>query len=328
MGPLFFSRQLSSADMHAIAMESTWQWALWNLPFSGSAGLIAADLDELSEREARSLTRDYIDQLRGTIGPQVDVIAPARGCPPQIMAWALSALGSAEGRTLATIAGKPASVGGIDLEATAARFFRALFTCATKQYGVPPKGARVAILGFDSLSRRIALELVRAGARIVGVADRSGAISDANGLNIAALVSHVDREAMVYGYPDASATTLDDLLHRECDALIVSGAEPLLQHTSARVVFEAGGEVQCTLSRSVVVPSLLANFGLNFAAFCEWRKNSCGGFSDVDGLRGLPVHVRNTWREVHDYAQKRTLDLHHAAVALAISRLADAMRMK
>ena len=315
--------------MHALAMTTTWQWALWNLPFSGSAGLIAADMDELSEREARSLTRNYIDQLRGSIGPQLDVISPSRASHPQIMAWALSALGAPEGRTLATITGKPPSLGGVPTEIVASRFFRALFACAMKQYGLHANGAAVVIMGFDSLARHIAMELERTGTRIIAIADRSGAVYDGNGLNIASLSAHVEREAMVYGYPDAKAISADELLHENCEALILAGPEPLLQHTAARLVFEAGGYVKCTMpARTTVVPSLVSDFGLSFAAFCEWRKNSCGGFSEVDGLRGLPVHVRNTWRDVHDYAQKHGLDLDHAATALAVSRVADAMRMK
>ncbi|HVZ16890.1 MAG TPA: Glu/Leu/Phe/Val dehydrogenase dimerization domain-containing protein, partial [Terriglobales bacterium] len=107
MGPLVFSKHLSTADINALAMNLTWQWALWKLPFSGAAGVVGAEVEELSEREARLLTRCYVGQLRGTIGPQLDVITPARGSHPEIMAWALSALGTADGRTLATITGKP-----------------------------------------------------------------------------------------------------------------------------------------------------------------------------------------------------------------------------
>ena len=329
MGPLVFSKRMSNADIHTLAMSLTWQWALWKLPFCGSAGLIAADLDELSEREARLLTRYYVNQLRGVLGPQLDVLVPSRNNHPEVMAWAVTALGGSDGRTLASVTGKPASLGGVDTTGIASRFFRSLFGCVMKQYGLPGKGARVALLGFDQTARRLALELERSGTRIVAVADQSGGVHDPAGLNVGLLIGHSEKEQVVFGYPEAQPITIDDMLRLSCDALILCGPDGLRQHPVARVIFEAGGEVQCTLpAKTSVIPPLLADFGLNFAAFCEWRKNSCGGFAEVDGLRGLPVHVRNIWREVWDYAQRHELTLRSAALTLAVSRVAEAMRMK
>ncbi len=329
MGPLLFSRHHTSSELHAIAMNLTWQWALWKLPFSGSAGCISADIDELSEREARLLIRQYIHHLRGTIGPQIDVVAPARDTHPEVMAWALSALGSAEAHSLATICGKPVSVGGVDVLGIAARFFRAIFACAARQYGTALKGGNVDLLGFDPLARRIASELERSGSRIVAVADRSGCVYDAAGLNIASLTQYVEHESVVFGYPQADSIPLADLLNHSCDALILCASEGLTDLPAARMVFEAGGELHCDVPHSTpVIPALLADFGLSFASFCEWRKNSCGGFAEVDGIRGLPVHVRNIWRQVHEYGEKHELSLRRAATTLAISRVAEAMRLK
>ena len=329
MGPLLFSKQLSNSDVHALAMSLTWQWALWKLPFSGSIGLISADMEDLSEREARQLTRRYVDQLEGVIGPQVDVITSARDNPPQVMAWALSALGALDARTLASVTGKPASLGGIDNLGIAARFFRILFSCVMKQFGSAIQGASVALLGFDGLAQKMALELEGAGARIVAVAARSGGVHDRNGLNIALLLQHLEKERALFGYPDAQPIAVDDLLQLPCAALLLCDQSGLTQDTAARVIFEAGGEVQRSLpSKQQVIPSLLSDFGFSFAAFCEWRKNSCGGFVEVDGLRGLPVHIRDTWRELWNYAQKHELSLQRAALALAVSRVAEAMRMK
>lgn len=329
MGPLLFSNRLSSSELHARAMNLTWQWALWKLPFSGSVGLVASDMDELSEREARTLTRFYVDQLRGILGPQLDVLTPARDADPQLMAWALSALGAPDFRTSATITGKPASLGGGDLPGIAARFFRCLVASVLKQYGIAARGARVTMLGFDNLARRMALELERSGARITAIADRSGAVYEDAGLNIASLVQHVEQEQVLFGYREATPIPADDLLNQTCDALILCSSEGLMQPTKANVVFEAGGEVQPGFpTNTPVVPALLADFGLHFAAFCEWRKNSSGGFAEVDGLRGLPAYVRKIWHEVHDYAQKYDLTLRSAASVIAVSRVAEAMRMK
>ncbi len=329
MGPLLFSKDMSVSALHALAMRLTWQWALWKLPFSGSVGLLSADLGELSERETSLLVRDYTNQLHGFVGPQQDILSPARNTHPQVMAWAVSALGATDAHSLATITGKPMSLGGVDVEGVAARFFRLLFTCAMRQAGVAAKGARVAIIGFDQAAHRIALELECTGTRVVAIADHTGGVHDQRGLNTNSLVQHVDREHVLFGYTEAESLLLTDLLKLPCDALILCGPEPLLLPAPAPVVFEAGGEVHsASPANTILVPSALADFGLSFASFCEWRKNSCGGFTEVDGVRGLPVHVRNTWHEVWEYAQHRGLTLSRAALALAVSRVAEAMRMK
>jgi len=327
MGPLLFSKQLSTADIHAIAMNLTWQWALWKLPLSGSAGLISADLDELSEREARLLTRSYVTEIASALGSQSDVIVPARDSHQQIMAWAMAALGPSESRSMASVVGKPISMGGVDRAGLAARFLRTLFGVAMKQFGVSAKGARVAVIGFDETARRVALELERTGTRVVAIADHSGGVSEASGLNVGLLIQHAEKEQVLFGYPGATQISIDGLLQLECDALLLC-SEDLHQPAAPRVVIEAGARVSCELPpKTTVIPSLLADFGLQFASFCEWRKNSWGGFSEMDSLRGMPVHVRNVWHEVWEYAQRHELHLKQAALALAVSRVAEAMRM-
>ncbi|HUN87845.1 MAG TPA: Glu/Leu/Phe/Val dehydrogenase dimerization domain-containing protein [Terriglobales bacterium] len=326
MGPLLFSKNLSASDVHAIAMNLTWQWALWKLPLSGSAGLISSDLNELSEREARLLTRCYATEMPALFGSQTDVTTPARDSHPQIMAWAMAALGPSESRST-SIVGKPISMGGVDRAGLAARFLRTLFALVMKQFGLAAKGACIAILGFDETARRIALELERTGTRVVAIADHSGGVCDPAGLNVGLLIQHAEKEQVLFGYPEAKPISMEDLLQLKSDALLLC-CEDLGQPATAGVVFESGAKVNCVLpGKTSVIPSLLADFGLQFASFCEWRKNSWGAFSEMESLRGMPLYVRNVWQEVWDYAQRHELTVKEAALTLAVSRMAEAMRM-
>ena len=329
MGPLLFSRQLPNSDIHALAMSLSWQWALWKLPFSGSAGLISADLDELSEREARMLTRDYVDQLRGVLGPQSDVIAPARDCHPQVMAWALSAIGAADRRTLASITGKPASLGGVDVAGIAARFFRILFGCVMKQYAVAAKGARVAMLGFDQATRRMALELERTGTRIVAVADRSGGVHDPAGLNIQLLIRT----------PKKNRCSLATLRLSKPPSTICcrSPATPWFVRPGGAAPAPGGS---CDLRSRWGSALYLAHEDSRHSFFAR-RLRPQLRFVSANGAR-TPVEAspksmasadcRSTFAtpgsEVWNYAQKHGLALPQAALTLAVSRVAEAMRMK
>jgi glutamate dehydrogenase (NAD(P)+) len=329
IGPLKFSRSAGMSDLNAAAMEQSWQCALWNLPFCGSAGLITAELDELSERETRLLTREYVTQLHDFIGPHVDIITSERHTFRQVMAWASTALGRAQSATIATVTGKPMSMGGVDGQGIVARCQSLMISTVLRQEGIPIAGSRIGVLGFDQQSHRTASELQRAGAIVVAVADHSGAIHDSSGLNIPLLIEHMEREKMIFGYPEAAAISYDEMLDFACDVLILSGPPELLRPATARFIFEAGARM-CALpgSRTQVVPSLLADFGLTFASFCEWRKNTSATLAEAETLRALPAQVRNVWREVHDFSQRHALDLRRSALAIAVSRMAEALRVR
>jgi glutamate dehydrogenase/leucine dehydrogenase len=77
-----------------------------------------------------------------------------------------------------------------------------------------------------------------------------------------------------------------------------------------------------------VIPALLADFGSMFASYCEWRKNTRAGFSEHESLRGLSCHIAETWREVYEYADEYETDLRRAAMAIGVSRMAEALRMR
>ncbi len=329
MGPLMFSRSLTLPDSHAMAMQATWQYALWNLPFGGSAGWLAASLDELSEREARLLTRAYVQTLRGVIGHGVDVITPEHGGLPQVSAWAMSALGNTDRETLAGITGKPPSMGGVEREHIAAKFVRYVLAAAASERTLELRGARVIVAGFDAVARTIAVELQKAGAKVIGVSDQSGAVFQRNGLSVASLSSFVEREKVVFGYPEADGMSFDDLLQQPSDVLVASAGQEVRTRPQATLVLEAGGKVHAELNAgSLLIPAMIGDFGLPMADFLEWRKTECGVYAETDLLRGLQAHVRKTWKEISAYADAHEMDLQGAAMALALSRVATAMRMR
>src|SRR3954468_14255568 len=182
MGPLMFANDRADRDGHALATQLTWQSALWDMPFGGSAGGIGASLEELSEREARLLTRAYVEALAGVIGDGRDVLTPERAGHREVNAWALCALGKTEREQLSAVMGKPASMGGVDREKIAALFSRALLTVSLREQGMKLSGARVVIAGFGIEARWLASALESADACVMAVSDRSGALFHRNRL--------------------------------------------------------------------------------------------------------------------------------------------------
>lgn len=326
MGPLTFSREQSVADARAVAMKLTWQYALWALPFSGSAGLISAEAESLSEHELRNIIVSYTQGMSGTIGPDSDVITPSRDLPPQVMAWAVGALGAGTRRNLGSITGKPMSLGGVNRDHIAGHFLRFLIS---RVLGGKWRGKQIALVGFDASAQCAAVELEQAGARVIAVSDSSGAVYHRTNLNVGLLRQHVQCEGVVFGYPEAQSIGFDEMLQIPCDVLVLSDAQELHIKPVAGVVIEAGGTVTPELTNeATVVPAILGNFGLPFADFLESRKVKRDIVSEVELTRGMQTHIAQTWSEVTEYAQHHELSVAKATIAVALSRVAEAMRMK
>jgi glutamate dehydrogenase (NAD(P)+) len=304
----------------------TWQSALWEVPFDGSAGIISTSLDDLSEREARLLTRGYIESLEGLLSH--DVLTPERAGHPEVNAWALAALGRTERDHLAAVTGKPPSPCGVDRERVAGLFLRGLIAAALHEQGKKLEGSQIAIAGFDVESRQLASTLSTFRARVIAVSDRSGALFQSNGLDPHLLCEYFDKEGVVFGYPDAEAISAEELSQLACDVLILTSGHELRLPTKAQIVVEAGGLVNCMLRKeTLVLPALLADSGHRLADYLEWRKSACGELSDRELIRGLQPHVRKIWAEVRKYSCHYDITLEQAAMAIAVSRVAQAMRM-
>jgi glutamate dehydrogenase/leucine dehydrogenase len=190
-------------------------------------------------------------------------------------------------------------------------------------------GVQVAMSGFDSIAQRTALELELAGARVVAVSDCSGAVCRRSGLNVELLREHVTREDVVFGFSEAQLISFSEMLNFECDVLILGDVHELPVRPAAKLMIEAGGTVARELGcEESVIPSTLSDFGLSFADFLEWRKAECGFCSEREVMRGMQGQVRRTWQEVSDHAREHNLSLRKATHVLALSRVAEAMRVK
>ncbi len=328
MGPMMFARDLCEGDGRAFAMWLTWQSALWDLPFGGSAGWIGASLEELSEREARLLTRSYVESMAGVIGGERDILTPEREAHPEVSAWALHAIGRVNRKLAASVTGKPFTLGGVAREKIAALALRTIIESASRSQGTKLAGAQIAVAGFGSDARRLVQALDDAGARVVAVCDRSGGVFHRSRLDLRPLLEYVEKEEVVFGFPDAQAISADEMMQLPCDVLILGPGYDLSTPTKARMVIENGGLVNCSWSsKVVVVPALLGDAGLRIADFLEWRKTACGIVSDRDLLRGMHALARKTWSDVWEHAQKYEIRLDQSAMAIAVGRVAQAMRM-
>ena len=172
--------------------------------------------------------------------------------------------------------GKPVDQGGIQgrAEATGRGLFYALReACAQaddmRRLGLTTglDGKRIVVQGLGKVGYWVAHFCHESGGRVVGIAEREGAIGDAAGLDPDAVKRH------------------RDALELECDVLIPAALEHQITQTNARriqariIVEGANGpttpEADAILEDRdiLVIPDVYANAGGVIVSYFEWLKN-------------------------------------------------------
>jgi glutamate dehydrogenase/leucine dehydrogenase len=344
VGPLTLSPASHISTLRAAAMQASWQAELLNLPFGGAAGAIVCNPDDLSERELRQLSKDYVHALRGILGRYTDVLTPGAGCNEQTMAWMLDSHAHTQGHMeLGVITGKPALMWGLpettELAARGSIVILQQF-CARKNRTLA--GQRVSIQGFGPLGTAIARSLFDSGAQVVAVADKSGGLfRNRGGIDIPALQRHAAEKRVIFGFPHADAARNADIIEADCDILITAATERQItmanaERVKAGVVLEATrraitlpAESVLTAMGVVVVPEMLTLAGAAIAAFLEWNQSirfSTASTAEVG--HEVERRISAACDSVLSVAARENVSIRRAAHLVAIDRIARELRLR
>jgi glutamate dehydrogenase (NAD(P)+) len=326
-------------ETKALAMWMTWKCALMGLPFGGAKGGVVCAPKQLSDDERQRMTRRYTSEIINLIGPEVDIPAPDVGTGPREMAWIFDTFSMNKGYSvLGVVTGKPLEIGGSlgRIEATA----RGAAFCireALRKQNLTIDGRRVAVQGFGNVGRNLAEILAEQGAKIVGIADSTSGIYNADGIDISAAAGHKRDNGSFEGFPGVESVTSDEILLVDCDVLAPCALEQVVtaenaDKVKATLVAEgANGPVtpeadQILEERGVLVlPDVLANAGGVVVSYFEWVQGLQEYFwkeSEVNAkLNDIVTRAfAETWRE----HEEREIPMRQAAYALAVGRVAEA----
>ena len=204
-GGVRFHQDVTLSEVMALSAWMSVKNAAVNLPFGGAKGGIRVDPKTLSRGELERLTRRYTSEIGIVIGPNKDIPAPDVNTNEQIMAWMMDTYSMNEGATASgVVTGKPIALGGSlgRREATG----RGVFTIGqevAQQIGLDIPQARVAVQGFGNVGGIAAKLFAQAGATVVAVQDHGGTIYQPSGLDVPALLKHVDQHGSVKGFMPA-----------------------------------------------------------------------------------------------------------------------------
>jgi glutamate dehydrogenase/leucine dehydrogenase len=337
--------RVSMEMVTGLAMEMTWKTALIDVPFGGGKSGIACDATSLSAEEKEVLIRSFARAARRHIGPELYVPAPDMGTGEEEMGYFRDCIAHSEGYSIPRgcfVTGKPVILGGIHgrREATGKGVIHTL-KAACRERGIKIEGLRVAIQGFGNVGAVAAAEVAALGAKVIAVADLSGAVFSANGLNIAALAQHFKQAGVLSGFSGGEAMEASAIFNLPCDVLIpaAAGSQITIDNVHgirARIIAEAANapitpEADAILNERgvLVIPDILCNAGGVFVSYLEYtQETQREQMTKAEVNSRLQQRMETTFAEVLQYAQSNRITLRDAAMNIAVGRVAAGIRAR
>jgi glutamate dehydrogenase (NAD(P)+) len=330
-------------DVKALAMAMTWKCAVVDLPYGGAKGGIRVDPRVLSRHELERMTRRFASEILPFIGQDRDIPAPDLNTDAQIMAWIMDTYSVNVGHSVpGVVTGKPVSIGGSEgrPEATG-RGVTYQILSALKTLGMGVDDVSVAVQGFGKVGSSVARLLHDQGCRIVAVSDLSGGISNQRGLDPEALARHVRKSGSVAGFPGADPITNAELLALDVDVLVPAAVEGVINESNvdavrARLIAEgANGPTTPAADRALnqrnvlIIPDVVANAGGVVVSYFEWVQDLQALFWSEEQVNGrLRQIMERAFEEVYHLARGKGWTLRQAATVLAVTRVAEAWRVR
>lgn len=342
-GGIRFHPMVDRDEVMALAMLQTWKNALVNLPFGGAKGGVVCDPRKLSLREKESLTRRYTSEIMPVIGPSEDIPAPDAGTDAQVMAWLLDTYSMMVGhQELGAVTGKPVLLGGsVGREDATGRgvmnVLRKFLATQNKSF----ENVKVAVQGFGNVGYHTARLLDERGADIIAISAKEGGIYNSGGIDIESAGRYYKENGELTDFPGGEAITNEELLTCECDVLIPAAIENTIDEQTAsqiqaRTIVEAANGPIIPAADEIlrengvtILPDILANAGGVTVSYFEWVQGIQNYFWTATRVQDeLQTVMDHAFDEVNAKADETDCDYRTAAYTIAISRVAEASRLR
>ncbi|MDQ8195300.1 Glu/Leu/Phe/Val dehydrogenase [Coraliomargarita sp. SDUM461004] len=353
-GGLRYHPQVDLSEVKALSFWMTCKCAAVGLPFGGAKGGIAVNPKKLSRLELERLSRGFIEQMSGLIGPDIDIPAPDVYTNPTIMGWMMDEYSRIHQRKIpAMITGKPVPLGGSLGRDDATG--RGAYYCIKEMEaleGWNPTEIKVAIQGLGNAGQHVARLLHQDGYKIVAVSDSGGALYCPEGLDIPKVIEAKNTHRSLEGlYCKCSVSesmpcdnvgtrsiTNAELLELEVDVLIPAAMENQLTVENAEriqaayIVEVANGpttpEADSILNNRgcIIIPDVLANSGGVIVSYFEWLQNRSGDYWSVEDVQEkLKSRITDAFKKIHAVKVDKDTNFRTAAYVRAVDRINSAI---
>jgi glutamate dehydrogenase (NAD(P)+) len=342
-GGIRFAPSVNLDEVRALAAWMTWKCSVVDIPFGGGKGGVICDPRNMSQGELERLTRRYTASIMDILGPDRDVPAPDMNTNEQTMAWIMDTYSMHVRRTTtAVVTGKPIAIGGSKgrREATG-RGVMLVCREAMKKLGRKPEDTRVVVQGCGNVGGIGALLMHREGYKIVSVSDMYGCLHNDKGLDMPAVMAHLQESGRLEGFAEAENLKNEGQLELPCEVLVPAATENQItsknaDRIQAQLVVEGAngpttprGQEILDSRGVVVVPDILANAGGVTVSYFEWVQDRMGYFwtEEIVNSRLEQVMVK-AFHSVHEMAEEYKVNLRTGAYLVAIDRVARVYRMR
>jgi glutamate dehydrogenase (NAD(P)+) len=358
-GGIRYSNDANEDEVKALAALMTYKCAVMDVPFGGAKGAVKINPKEYTVEELEQITRRYTSELikKNFIGPGVDVPAPDYGTGQREMSWiadTYAAFNPGHIDALACVTGKPVTQGGVRgrLEATGRGVFFGLREVCSHAEDMKPlgldaglEGKRVVVQGLGNVGYYAALFCQNGGAVIIALAEYEGAIYNAQGLDVEAVMKHRRETGSILNFSGASnLSRREEALELECDILIPAALENQITEENAgrvkaKILGEAANGPTTAAAEEIlrrkgvlIIPDIYLNAGGVTASYFEWLKNLSHvrfgrmgkRFEQTSSEKLLQVIEDNTGRRLSD-AERRTVTRGADEIDLVNSGLEESM---
>jgi glutamate dehydrogenase (NAD(P)+) len=342
-GGIRYAPDVSLDEVRALAAWMTWKCAVANLPFGGGKGGVICDPSLLSPSEIERITRRYTAELFDFIGPEKDVPAPDMNTNEQTMAWIMDTYSMHARHTqTAVVTGKPINLGGSKGRAEATgRGCQIVTEQALRKLGLERSSTRVVIQGFGNVGGMAAKLMARAGFKIVCIIEYDGAVYNAEGLDILALLKHRNETGSITGFAGGEAIDKTEAMFLETDVLLPAAKENVITSENAhrlrtKILCEGANGPTTHVADPIlsekgifVIPDILANAGGVTVSYFEWVQDRQGYFWNEQMVNDrLEEIMVNSFQDVVAYAEKHGVNNRTAAYMLALDRVAYAIKLR
>lgn len=341
-GGIRYSEDANEDEVKALAALMTYKCAVMDVPFGGAKGAVKINPKNYTVEELEQITRRYTSELikKNFIGPGVDVPAPDYGTGQREMSWIVdtySAFHPGQIDALACVTGKPVSQGGVRgrLEATGRGVFFGLREICShsddmREVGLEKglEGKRIVVQGLGNVGYNAARFCQQGGGVIIAIAEYEGAIYNANGLDVDAVMKHRKEAGSLLDFPGATnLNTREEALELECDILIPAALENQITEENAgrvraRILAEAANgpttaaAAEILRSKGVlIIPDIYLNAGGVTVSYFEWLKNLSHVRFGRMGKRFEQTSFENLLRVVEESTGRRLSDAERKGVA-------------
>ncbi|HWE93384.1 MAG TPA: Glu/Leu/Phe/Val dehydrogenase [Tepidisphaeraceae bacterium] len=342
-GGIRFDTAVNMDEVMALAMLQTWKNALVDLPYGGAKGGVVCNPRKLSMGEKERLTRRYTSEIMPVIGPQHDIPAPDAGTDAQVMSWVLDTYSMMVGQqSLGVVTGKPVTLGGsVGREEATGRGVMNILRKFLATQNKKLEEVRIAVQGFGNVGSHAARLLAGRGATIVAISAKEGGLYDESGIDIEAATRYYKENGVLTDFPGPDAVSNEELLTCECDVLIPAAMESTIDatvapHVKARIVCEGANGPTTPEADEIlrdngvtVLPDILANAGGVTVSYFEWVQGLENFFWDIQKVQDeLQRVMERAFDQVNAKADEADCDYRTAAYTIAISRVAEASRLR